>query len=100
MNNDEVVAINKKEINKIFNEGMNAFLKDNLSIHECPYTDDQHKNMAWERGFSYAAQEFINNFSIMIVREMVEKAESKEQVIKPSIDFKTDQEVIEIVEKT
>jgi len=67
MNSDKVKEpnINKFRINVVFNEGMDAFLKENKSIHGCPYREENQNNdyYAWREGFFHAASEFIDKIA-------------------------------------
>jgi len=73
--NKEPISLNKFETNRIFNEGMDAFLKNKKNLFDCPYDKDTNtnRNMAWLEGFKYGAEYFINDFANSYMKEMIDK---------------------------
>ena len=68
-------TLNKFEVNRIFNEGMDAFLKDHKNLYDCPYDkdSDQYRNMSWLEGFKNGATMFINELTDNHMKELVAK---------------------------
>jgi len=71
----EPPKLNKFEVNRIFNEGMDAFLKDHKNLYDCPYDkdSDQYRNMSWLEGFKNGATMFINELTDNHMKELVAK---------------------------
>ena len=95
--------LNKKEINIIFNQGMDDFLKNNKSAHDCPYNEDDIQRVeAWREGFKYAVEVYTEKFAEYCVREMIIKNRQSADAIPNSADIRDtvfNDEVVEIVEK-
>lgn len=72
---EEPKTLNKFETNRIFNDGMDAFLKNKKNLFDCPYDKDTdtNRNMAWLEGFKYGAEYFIDNFANSYIKEMIDK---------------------------
>ena len=77
-----VVKLNKKELNVVFNQGMEDFLKNNKSVNDCPYLEDDTQRVeAWREGFKYSVEAFSEKFAEYCVKEIIMQRKNN-QVVK------------------